>query len=322
MGDDTLLLLNRREVESFLDPDPVAEAVRDAFVLHSGGEGRTFPMVRETLVPGGVFGIKSGDVPKDGLLGYKSAGFWPANRAAGAEPHQATIVLVAMHTGRPVAILDGNGVTTARTGAAGAIGLSLLARPDSTRLSVFGTGVQARVQVALALRQMPGLTSVLYLTSTGARAPAFEAAFGDRCRVAHATDPNRAVAGSDIVVTATPGGGALFDGDAVRPGTHLNCVGADTRGKRELPGGLLARARLFADDRRQSRAVGEGQWHAGAEPVEVGALLSGAAAVARRPEDVTVFDMTGLALQDLTVAAMVLRRARHAGIGTAVAWPW
>ena len=322
MGEDTLLLLNRREVEAFLDPAPVAEAVVDAFLLHSGGEGRTFPMVRERLAPGGVFGIKSGDVAKHGLLGYKSAGFWPANRARGAEPHQATIVLVAMETGRPVAILDGNGVTTARTGAAGAIGLSLLARPDSTRLCVFGTGVQARVQVDLALRRLPALASILYLTSGGERSPAFEDAFRHRCRIAHAGDANRAVAGSDIVVTATPGGGPLFDADAVRPGTHLNCVGADTRGKRELPEGLLARVRLFADDRRQSRAVGEGQWHEGAEAVEIGALLSGAAAVERRPEDVTVFDMTGLALQDLTVAAMVLRRAREAGVGTTVAWPW
>ena len=94
-------------------------AVREAFVLHSQRAGRVFPVVREKLHTGGVFGIKSGDVANQDLLGFKAAGFWPGNRAGG-EPHQATVALFDPATGRPLCIMDGNAITTARTGAAGA----------------------------------------------------------------------------------------------------------------------------------------------------------------------------------------------------------
>ncbi|MFM0633130.1 ornithine cyclodeaminase family protein, partial [Paraburkholderia xenovorans] len=81
---------------------------------------------------------------------------------------------------------------------------------------------------------------------------------------------NAAVADSDVVVTATPGKGPLFDAQAVQPGTHLNCVGADTKGKRELPEGLLARGRLFVDDRIQAREIGETQWAPDTACIEIG----------------------------------------------------
>jgi ornithine cyclodeaminase len=137
-----------------------------------------------------------------------------------------------------------------------------------------------------------------------------------------AEDRNGAVTDSDIVITATPGAGALFDLDAVRPGTHFNCVGADTKGKRELPEGLLERVRLVVDDRIQASEIGETQWAPKAEMVELGDLLTGNARLDRQPGDITVFDMTGLALQDLTVARMLRDRATEANVGTSIAWPW
>lgn len=320
--EDHLLLLSGPEVEALLTPHDVLAAVREAFVLHSEGQGRVFPVVRERLVTGGVFGIKSGDVQAQDLLGFKAAGFWPANRARGGEPHQATVMLFDPATGRPTCLIDGNAVTTARTGAAGRLGLEMLARPDSTRLCVFGTGVQARIQLELALDLLPGLAEVRYVTSRHVPDAAFEAAFARRCALLHAIDPDAAVAASDIVVTATPGGGPLFSATAVRAGTHVNAVGADTRGKRELPDGLLARARIVVDDREQSRQIGEGQWVDGVDAVEIGDLLTGRAHVSRGDDDITVFDMTGLALQDLTVARMLRRRAIEAGSGTRILWPW
>ena len=84
-----LLLLDKNHVESLLTPAAVLEAVRDAFKLHSLGEGRVFPVVREKLPSGGVFGIKSGDIVSQDVLGFKAAGFWATNRALGGEPHQA-----------------------------------------------------------------------------------------------------------------------------------------------------------------------------------------------------------------------------------------
>jgi ornithine cyclodeaminase len=321
-ADASLLLLDRHQVDALLAPEDVLEAVREAFVLHSAREGRVFPVVREPLASGGVFGIKSGDVPAQGLLGFKAAGFWPANRARGGEPHQATILLIDPLTGRPQCLIDGNAVTTLRTGAAGALGLRTLARPNSTRACVFGTGVQARVQLEFALRTLPALAEVRYVSARGGRDANFEAAFAARCAIAPAADRHEAVAHSDLVITATPGASALFDLEAVQPGTHLNCVGADTRGKRELPDGLLPRVRLVVDDRVQARQIGETQWAPDTASIELGDLLSGRAAFERAADDITVFDMTGLALQDLTVARMLQRRAAATGTGTHIAWRW
>jgi alanine dehydrogenase len=324
-ADAMLLLLDKHQVNALLSPDDVLKAVREAFVLHSDREGRVFPVVREPLSTGGVFGIKSGDVQAQGLLGFKAAGFWPANRQRGGEPHQATILLIDPATGRPLCVIDGNAITTVRTGAAGGLGLQQLARPDSTRVCIFGTGVQARIQLDFALRLVPSLREVRYVSADGQRNAAFEDNFAARCSIAPATDRNAAVAQSDIVITATPGGGALFDLEAVQPGTHLNCVGADTRGKRELPDGLLPRVRLFVDDRTQAQQIGETQWAPhmpDTASTELGDLLSGKASFERAPGDITVFDMTGLALQDLTVARLLHERAAATGTGTRLAWPW
>lgn len=316
-----MLLLDGPTVQRLLQPDAVLAAVREAFLLHSAGQGRVFPVVREALATGGVFGIKSGDVAAQALLGFKAAGFWPSNRALGGEPHQATIMLFDPVSGRPVCLLDGNAITTARTGAAGGIGLQRLARADSSSLCIFGTGVQAQVQLDFALRLLPALRQVRYVTHSGQRATDFEQRFAGRCDIAHAPDANAAVSASDIVVTATPGAGPLFDAPAVRPGTHLNCVGADTQGKRELPDGLLPRVRLVVDDRIQARRIGEAQWAPAVPCEEIGDLLGGQGS-ARAADAITVFDMTGLALQDLTVARSIHERALAGGLGTAIDWPW
>ena len=320
-----LLLLDQHQVSALLQPDDVLDAVREAFVLHSTGQGQVFPVVREALNTGGVFGIKSGTVPGQGLLGFKAAGFWPGNRHLGAEPHQATILLIDPATGRPLCMIDGNAVTTQRTGAAGGLGLLALARPDSRRITVFGTGVQARVQLNFALRLLPTLQQIHYLSSSGRPRPDFEAAITKAfpaCVIAHTTDGDTAVADSDVVITATPGAGALFALEAVQPGTHLTCVGSDTRGKRELPAGLLARARLFVDDLPQARQIGELQWAPDTQATTLGDVLTDQVQVQRADSDITLFDMTGLALQDLTVARLLHQRALATGTGTRLAWPW
>lgn len=318
-----LLLLDRDAIAALLTAALALHAVRDAFTLHSRREGRVFPVVREPLADG-VFGIKSGDVAARRLLGFKAAGFWPANRLHGGEPHQATVMLFDPATGRPMCLMDGNAITTARTAAAGELGTLLLARADSTRLTVFGTGVQARAQVAAAMRALPALASVVYVSRDGKPDARFEAALASQNSVRsirHAPDADTAVADSDIVITATPGGGALFNSDAVRPGTHFTCVGADMRGKRELPEGLPGRSRVVADDRAQALALGEMQWAADIECVELGDVLTGGA-FTRAEIDVTVFDMTGLALQDLVLGECVFAAALEAGVGNNVAWPW
>lgn len=321
-ADAVLLLLDKHVVERLLTPDDVTQAVREAFLLHGRQEGRVFPVVREKLATGGVFGIKSGDVPSEELLGFKAAGFWPRNREAGGEPHQATILLFDPATGRPLCVIDGNAITTVRTGAAGGLGLELLARPDSTCLTVFGTGVQARSQLRFALRALPKLSRVHYVSVDHRADAAFEAVFADQCDIRRAADADLAVSESDVVITATPGFGPLFDAGAVRAGTHLNCVGADTAGKRELPEGLLQRTRVVVDDRGQALQLGELQWARETPCDELGALLLGKQPFSRAADDITVFDMTGLALQDLTVARLIKARACAESVGQQIGWPW
>ena len=320
--DAHLLLINADVVTTFLQPDDVLLAVREAFLLHSQGQGRVFPVIREKLATGGVFGIKAGDVAAENLLGFKAAGFWSGNRALGSEPHQATIVLVDPATGRPQCIIDGNAITTARTGAAGAIGLQQMAPVNADQLCVFGTGVQARAQLRYALQVRPQIRSVLYLSADHQPSLGFEALFRDQVSIRHVTDADAAVADSQIVVTTTPGLGALFHVDAIQPGTHLNCVGTDTKGKRELPDGVLSRVRLVVDDAIQARQIGETQWAPETPCHEIGELLSGAIQFERQPDDITLFDMTGLALQDLTVARLIQQRAIAAGAGIDIPWPW
>jgi alanine dehydrogenase len=321
-SDARLLLFDKAQVESLLVPEEVLEAVREAFLRHGRGEGRVFPVVREPLTTGGVFGIKSGDIPVKGLLGLKAAGFWPSNRKLNSEPHQATIVLIDPRTGRPLCVLDGNAITAARTAAAGALGLLALARQESKRLCVFGTGVQACAHLTYALKYMPLLRRVRYVTLKSMPDANFEALFATRCELSHATDPNEAVAESDVVITATPSSVPLFDLQAAQPGTHFNCVGADTKGKRELPEGLLMRARLFVDDRIQAREIGETQWAQEQPSIELGELLAGRVDERREATDLTVFDLTGLALQDLMVAHLLHDRAVVRGSGLSIAWPW
>lgn len=319
--DAQLLLIDSAAAAMLMNTQDVMAAVREAFVLHSSQDGRVFPMVRQQL-PQGVWGIKSGDVPGQGLLGFKTAGYWPGNREREADPHQATVLLIDPATGRPVCIIDGNEITTMRTGAAGALGLLQLARAESTRICVFGTGVQARIQLHYALEVMPSLTDIDYITSHGGPDPAFEQLFKGRAAVARAFDRNAAVGVADIIITATPANGALFALEAVKSGTHINCVGADTQGKRELPEGLLRRARLFVDDYIQARQIGELQWAPELACMQLGELLSGHQHAHRLDPEITIFDMTGIALQDLTVARMIYERAQSRGAGLRVDWPW
>jgi alanine dehydrogenase len=321
-SDDHLMLLDKHQVDTLVAYDDVLRVVREAFLLHYRGDARIFPVVREHLATGAIFGIKSGDVENQGLLGFKAAGFWPSNRRLGAEPHQATIVLMDPQTGQPVCIIDGNAITTMRTAAAGGLGLMGLARPDSVRTCVFGTGVQARAHLTVALRVMPSIRDIRYITRSGERDLGFEACFAGQRAISQALDRNAAVAESDVVITATPAPGPLFDLAAVQPGTHFNCIGADTKGKRELPEGMLEHVRLFVDDRAQARQIGESQWAIDKPCTELGELLAGRQDASRRAADITVFDMTGLALQDLTVARLLHERAAACGTGWCIPWPW
>jgi alanine dehydrogenase len=317
-----LLVLNTHAVQQLMDVQQVIQDVEQAFKLHSSRAGKTYPVVREP-VDQGIFGIKSGAVEGQRLVGLKAAGFWMGNRALGKEAHQATVLLVDPQTGRAYALLDGNQITTMRTGAAGGIGLRELGPQAPQTLCLFGTGVQAQVQLQFALRMKSSIQQVSYHTWDDKPDPAFEAKFSSQVALRHSTSPNAAVNAADVIITATPGKDVLFDVTAVRAGQHFTCVGADTKGKREAPRGLLERANFIAvDDQTQARELGELQWQPDMQSIEMGELLVGSRPRQRDPDDITVFDMTGLALQDLVVAESLYRLALERGMGQRLAWPW
>ena len=321
-SDAKLRLLDKHAVNELVVYSEVLDAVKQAFTLHTQALGKNFPVVREVLGEQDIFGIKTGYVQSRDLLGFKAAGFWPSNRHSGGDAHQATILLIDPHTGRPQCVIDGNAITTLRTSAAGALGISLLARPDSKRISVFGTGVQGRAQLGLALQVMPSLQQATYVTRSGRPNPEFEALFSCCCKVVHNADGDAAVADADIVITCTPGRGALFQASSVRPGTHLSCVGTDTIGKRELPVELLRNSTVFVDDCDQASRLGEMQWAPNLSSAEIGTLLTGSGCFVRKSDEITIFDMTGIALQDLILARTLFERAEGNNAGQLISWAW
>jgi alanine dehydrogenase len=303
-----------------LVPLPLAvEAVKEAFVLQASGEGRLYPVVRDRLADDAGFGIKSGFIPGQGVLGLKAGGSWKRNKARGDEVHQATVVLVDPASGRPLAFMDGNHITTIRTGAGGAVACELFAKPDARVLAVIGTGVQGIVQTEAVLHARPSVREVRCFNPHGPVAERYVNAFGDRVALRTCGSVAEAVDGADVIVTATPATAPLlFLGD-LAPHAHVNAVGSDGKGKREVDAGVLRAAQVFVDDPAQSRSLGELQDLDDVPAVPIGDVLRGAHP-GRQGEGITVFDSTGIALQDLTTAWRAYRMAVEQGVGTRLVW--
>jgi len=307
--------------------DDAIALVEAAFAADARGAHQNFPVVRERLPDpfGGVFGIKSGFVVGDGILGLKAGGYWPGNRAAGLPPHQSTILLFDPASGRPAALIGANAITGLRTGAAGAVAAKYLARPDAASAGLIGCGAQGRRQLA-ALAKVRPLRRVRVWDRAPDAAAVLAADLGPSLGVPIelAPDAEGVVRSSDIVVTATAAGGVVVRDAWVRPGQHLTAIGADTVGKQELDPAILRRSTLVVDSRAQAARLGETQHLAtdagSTDPVhaELGEIVAGRAPGRRGPEEITVFDATGVTFQDLVVAAEAWRRCRAAGLGQVV----
>ena len=295
------------------------EAVKEAYVLQSTGEGKLFPIVRERLAADATFGIKTGFIPRQGVLGLKAGGSWKSNKQWGDEVHQATVVLIDPATGRPRAFMDGNHITTIRTGAAGAIGCELFASADARVLAVIGTGVQGMIQTEAALHARPSIREVRCFNPNGAVGERYRRAFQDRVELCVTSGVREAVEGAQVVVTATPSTDALLFSDDFAPDAHVNAVGSDSRGKRELHPEVLRAAEVFVDDVAQSRTIGELQGLDDVRGVPIGDVLRGAHP-GRLREGMTVFDSTGIALQDLTTAWRAYLSALERGVGVTLDW--
>ena len=293
------------DVAAAVPPEIAYRAVRDAFVAHARGDWTMQPKLYVTNYPAGDFRAMPALGGGHALLKWVTS--FPGNPARGLPTVSGIVVLSDAETGELLALLDAGAVTALRTGAAAALAAETLRRADAATTVVVGAGVNgraaARTFVAL------GRPVALWDVDEGrARAAAMEVG------AAVARSQAEALA-ADVVVTVTPGKQILLPEGSLLPGQHVSLVGADGPGKAEIAVAELARAHVFCDDWEQASHGGDlaAAVEAGAisrgDVTMLGDVLTGTAPGRRGEEEITVFDSTGLAIQDLAVAREALARA-------------
>jgi ornithine cyclodeaminase len=306
-----MIYISEEESAGLVTHELAFEAARNALVAATSEQSGVFPAVLgRSCEPTNTFSIKSGW--SNDLTGVKVGSFWSGNPARGLPRHNSTIMLLDQESGRLRAVIEAGQVNAYRTAAADAVAADLLARKQARTLAIFGAGNQARFEVA-ALARIRSIDTVLVVARPSPRRDAFVDRIMERGQTARAVSAGEAVRAADIVVTATPSREPLFEADWVGPGTHLVSMGSDALGKHELPAELLPRARLFCDLPSQSVQIGDFQ-HARAaieagnlEVTQIGDVIEGRAPGRLSDEDITIFDSSGISLQDLYIADALIR---------------
>ncbi len=308
-----MILITESESAAIITPELAFTAVREALIAAVAPGAATFPVViAHGSDPQNRFTIKSAAGAE--LAGLKVGAYFPTNDARGLPRHASTILLIDQTTGRIGALIEGSTLNCYRTAAADAVATDALARPDAEVLTLFGTGHQAAYE-AEAIAAVRKLSRVLVVGRDPIRTKAFVAKLRSAGLPAEAAAAEPAVRAAHIIVTATTATTPLFKAAWVQPGTHISSMGSDSLGKQELPVEILRSATLFCDLPEQSLRIGEFQ-HAGqdAKPIAIGSVLTGHARTRRDETEITVFDSSGLSLQDLYMAKAILDR--HAMGGT------
>ncbi|WP_296642475.1 iminosuccinate reductase BhcD [Roseinatronobacter sp.] len=311
-------------IGGLVDDQSAFDAVEATFAAMARDDAYNFPVVREALGEGRQYGFKSGLDRAGAQLGVKAGGYFPGNAAKGIINHQSTVFLFDPDTGILQAAVGGNLLTALRTAAASAISIAHLSRPESKVLGMVGAGHQSVFQMRAALRQRkfekvvawnyhPDMMDRLAAAVADAGLPFEEVSLEDLG------------AQADVIITITSSPAASLMDAHVRPGTHVACMGTDTIGKQEVDPALLARATLFTDEVAQSISIGEAQ-HAIAQGLitadaitPIGAVINGTHKGRASAEEVTLFDGTGVGLQDIAVASKAVELARANGSAIEVA---
>ena len=320
-----MLIVNEAECEALVGRGEAFEAVEKVFAAMARGVARNFPVVREALGHAdALYGFKSGFDGADMVLGVKSGGYWPHNAGKGLTNHQSTVLLFDPDTGRLEAAVAGNYLTAVRTAAASAVSIAHLARPEARVLGMVGAGHQSAFQLRAAAEQRP-FERVLAWNPHPEMLPRLAGVAAEIGLPFEAVERARLGAEADVIITITSAYEPLLKAEWIRPGTHIACMGTDTRGKQELAPEILAGASVFTDEVAQSVSIGEAQ-HAvaagllsKAEIVPIGEVINGDHPGRRSAGEITVFDGTGVGLQDLAVAGAAVRRAREKRMGQDVA---
>ena len=330
-------IINGDIAEKILNLNDAIGAVERAYAAHSVGRGIIWPLVAAVFrEQDGDMDIKSGCLADDGVYGLKLVSWFGGNAEKHLPQLTGTTLLFDANTGMPLALLNANAMTGLRTGAAGAIGAKYLARPDSKAMLMVGAGNQSPFQIAAMLLVMKNIETVMLadpFDHTLAKSRTEEitskvkklltAAGAERnFALQPVADLENAVGASDVITTATPSYKPIIMDGWVQPGTHFSCIGADMSGKEEIDARIFARARVFADDVEQAAAVGETEIPvrdgiiAKEDIGTIGGVIAGSVKGRLSAQDITVFDSTGLALQDLAIAKLALGAAEKLGLGT------
>lgn len=318
-----LRILDDEVVDRVLDPSTALEAVGTAFELLATGGAVDHPRER-TTAGGTTLNVMWAAAPSLDALTVKS---YPVVRPSSGRGSVISLLLYGHATGELRALLQADLLGRRRTAAVSALASRAMARSDSTTLALLGTGYQAPAQVDALATVLP-LREVVVV----GRDPARAEATAEGVRTAHpalhvetCTDADSAVARADVVVLATSAVEPVFDGRALRPGTHVNAIGSNRADHRELDRTALARAaRIVVDSHvTAGRECGDLLTH-GLDPSdpavtsELAAVHAGAEPGRLDADDITVFESHGLALTDLVCAVRVLAAAEAAGLGAAL----
>jgi len=294
-----------REVAEAVSPEQALAAVRDAFLAYQRGEWSMPPKVYVPAYPAGDF--RAMPVLGAGHAALKWVTSFPGNPDRGLPTVTGLVVVSDASNGELRAVLDAAAVTALRTGAAAVLAAETLGRPDAQTATVVGAGVNGRAAARTFVAQ--GREVALWDLD---RARAETAASELGCAVASSREEALA---ADLLVTMTPGHEVLLSEGSLQPGQHVSLMGADGPGKAEIAVGELVRAHVFCDDWEQASHNGElaHAVEAGALPreevTELGAVLAGEAPGRGADDEVTVFDSTGLAIQDLAIALAAMEKA-------------
>lgn len=294
-------------------------AVEDVFASMAKQSAYNFPVIREAIGHAdALYGFKSGFDRESLALGLKSGGFWPNNIHKGLANHQSTVFLFDADTGKCRAIVGGNLLTALRTAAASAVSIKYLARKDAKVLGMVGAGHQSTFQLRAAVEQRP-FEKVLAWNFHPEMLSRLEKVARELELPFETVDLDRLGAEADVIISITSSFAPILKASQVRPGTHLACMGTDTKGKQEMGADLVAGATVFADEVAQAVTIGECQ-HAFEKGlitrddiIELGAVITGRHPGRSSPEEITLFDGTGVALQDLAVASAAVELALSRG---------
>jgi alanine dehydrogenase len=322
------LLLSRADVRTLLDMDSCITAVEAAFQAQT--DGATIPSgVLGTHVPEGGFHVKAAGLTRDrAYYAAKINANFPGNLARHGLPTiQGVLALFDASKGVLLALIDSMEITTLRTAAATAVAAKHLARADARTVAILGCGVQGRSQLR-ALARVRSIERVFAWDGSPSAADSYSREMGAEleCDVIATDDYHRVVARCDVIITCTASHLPLLGADDVSPGTFVAGVGADSENKHELAPELLARSTLVVDVLDQCTRIGDlhhaldaGAMRRDQVHAELADVVSGRRPGRRSADEVTVFDSTGTALEDVAAAAVVYERAVASGRTRAIA---